>query len=130
VLLVVIWVVGCYLCQLLFVLLVVIWVVGCYLCCGCYLCQLLFVLLVVICVVGCNLSCSIYCLCVNVYCHRVTTQMQLINISYHIKFRVKVCMEAVSTWEALVCTDPTTKYHDPELKNRNMNLNEILIYVS
>ena len=25
-----------------------------------------------------------YCLCVNVYCHWVTTQMQLINISYHI----------------------------------------------
>jgi hypothetical protein len=24
-----------------------------------------------------------YCLCVNVYCHRVTTQLQLINISYH-----------------------------------------------
>jgi len=26
----------------------------------------------------------VYCLCVNVYCHRVTTQLQLINISYHI----------------------------------------------
>jgi hypothetical protein len=25
-----------------------------------------------------------YCLCVNVYCHRVTTQLQLMNISYHI----------------------------------------------
>jgi hypothetical protein len=24
------------------------------------------------------------CSCVNVYCHRVTTQLQLINISYHI----------------------------------------------
>ena len=30
------------------------------------------------------LYCSIYCLCVNVYCHRVTTQLQLTNISYHI----------------------------------------------
>jgi hypothetical protein len=30
---------------------------------------------------------SMYCLCVNVYyCHRVTTQLQLTNISYHIKF--------------------------------------------
>ena len=45
--------------------------------------------LVVICVVrllfvlfGCYLCCSVYCLCVNVYCHRVTTQLQLINISY------------------------------------------------
>ena len=27
---------------------------------------------------------SMYCLCVNVYCHRVTTQLQLTNISYHI----------------------------------------------
>jgi hypothetical protein len=29
---------------------------------------------------GCYL-CSMYCLCVNVYCHQVTTQLQLINIS-------------------------------------------------
>jgi hypothetical protein len=29
---------------------------------------------------GCYLCCSVYCLCVNVYCHRVTTQLQLINI--------------------------------------------------
>jgi hypothetical protein len=34
---------------------------------------------------GCYLCCSMYCFCVNVYFHRVTTQMQLINISYHIK---------------------------------------------
>ena len=26
------------------------------------------------------LYCSMYCLCVNVYCHRVTTQLQLTNI--------------------------------------------------
>jgi len=32
---------------------------------------------------GCYLCCSMYCLCVNVYCHRLTTQLQLINISYH-----------------------------------------------
>jgi hypothetical protein len=38
---------------------------------------LLFVLL------GCYLCCSVYCLCVNVYCHRVTTRLQLTNISYH-----------------------------------------------
>jgi len=31
---------------------------------------------------GCYLCCSMYCLCVNVYCHWVTTQLQLINISY------------------------------------------------
>jgi hypothetical protein len=30
---------------------------------------------------GCYLCCSMYCLCVNVYCHRVTTQLQLMNIS-------------------------------------------------
>jgi hypothetical protein len=29
------------------------------------------------------LCCSLFCLCVNVYCHGVTTQMQLINTSYH-----------------------------------------------
>ena len=36
------------------------------------------------------LCCSVYCLCVNVYCtvlyycHRVSTELQLTNISYHI----------------------------------------------
>jgi hypothetical protein len=35
--------------------------------------MLLFVLF------GCYLCCSMYCLCVNVYGHRVTTQLQLIN---------------------------------------------------
>jgi hypothetical protein len=37
----------------------------------------------IICYLGCSvvyLCCSVYCLCVNVYCHRVTTQLQLINI--------------------------------------------------
>jgi hypothetical protein len=29
------------------------------------------------------LCCSMYCLCVNVYCHRVTAQLQLINISIY-----------------------------------------------
>ena len=32
------------------------------------------------------LYCSMYCLCVNVYCHRVTTQLQLTNRSYYIPF--------------------------------------------
>jgi len=41
--------------------------------------ELLFVLF------GCYLCCSMFYLCVNVYCHRVTTKLQLINISYHIK---------------------------------------------
>jgi hypothetical protein len=40
--------------------------------CICVVRLLLFVLL------GCHLCCSMYCLCVNVYCHRVTTQLQLI----------------------------------------------------
>ena len=29
-----------------------------------------------------------YCLCVNVYCHRVTTQLHLTNISYHISYHI------------------------------------------
>ena len=32
-----------------------------------------------------------YCLCVNVYCHRVTTQLQLTNISYHIIRHSFIC---------------------------------------
>jgi hypothetical protein len=31
-------------------------------------------------------TCVVLCICVNVYCHRVTTQLQLINISYHISY--------------------------------------------
>jgi hypothetical protein len=34
--------------------------------------------------ISCCFCCSVYCLCVNVHCHRVTSQLQLINISYHI----------------------------------------------
>ena len=33
--------------------------------------------LVVFVLFGCYLCCSMYCLCVNVYCHPVTTQLQL-----------------------------------------------------
>ena len=36
---------------------------------------------------------SMYCLCVNVYCHRVTTQLQLTNISYHININFTVQWE-------------------------------------
>jgi hypothetical protein len=43
--------------------------------CMCVVRLLLFVLF------GCHLCCSMYCFCVNVYCHRVTTQVQLMNIS-------------------------------------------------
>ena len=38
----------------------------------------------------CYLCCSMYCLCVNVYCHRVTTQLRLINIPYH-TMQNKIC---------------------------------------
>jgi hypothetical protein len=34
----------------------------------------------------CYSWCSMYCLCVNVYCHRVSTQLQLTNISISIRF--------------------------------------------
>jgi hypothetical protein len=48
---------------------------------------------------GCDLFCPMYRLCVNVYCHRVTTQLQLINIShiisnhiiYYIIYHVMSC---------------------------------------
>jgi hypothetical protein len=42
--------------------------------CICVVRMLLFALF------GCYLCCFMYCLCVNVYCHWVTTQLQLINI--------------------------------------------------
>jgi hypothetical protein len=38
-----------------------------------------------------EMCCSMYCLCGNVYCHRVSTQL-LLNVSYHIKISL---LEAV-----------------------------------
>ena len=46
------------------------------------------------------LYCSMYCLCVNVYCHRVTTQLQLTNISYH-----KICPSATTSNKNRTKTD-------------------------
>jgi cytochrome c oxidase subunit IV len=45
--------------------------ISCYLCCSVVICVVLCIVYVCVCV----------CVCVNVYCHRVTTQLQLI---YHI----------------------------------------------
>jgi hypothetical protein len=72
----------------------------CYLCTWFFICAhyLLFVLF------RYYLCCSVYCLCVNVYYHRVTTQLQLINISHHII--INLCMFQAtmgpSPWEATV----------------------------
>ena len=63
------------------------------LCCSMYLFVLFYVF---ICVVLCiYLCCSMYCLCVNVYCHRVTTQLQLINISYHTIYHISFSRDPV-----------------------------------
>jgi len=76
--------------------------------------------LVVICVVGllfvllgCYLCCSMYCLCVNVYCHLVTTQMQLINIiSYSNNAQLATCFG---------CSEPSS---DQFLVHRHGAFNE------
>jgi hypothetical protein len=44
--------------------------------------------LVCICVVRLLFVLSMYCLCVNVYCHRLTTQLQLLNIIYYIIYHI------------------------------------------
>jgi hypothetical protein len=68
--------------------------------CVCVVRMLLFVLF------GCYLCCSMYCLCVNVYCHRVITQLQLINISYHIISYHKQCtfLASYNMITRLVCS--------------------------
>jgi len=54
---------------------------------------------------GCYLCCSMYCLCVNVYCHRVTTQLQLINIYLISKSTDKIslvlCYDCRKLWYSL-----------------------------
>ena len=39
---------------------------------------------------------SMYCLCVNVYCHRMTTQLQLTNISIRGQYVENECLKAES----------------------------------
>jgi hypothetical protein len=46
--------------------------------------NLLFVFFLLFVLSCCQLWCSIYCLCVNVHCHRVSTQLQLTYISISI----------------------------------------------
>jgi hypothetical protein len=51
-----------------------------------------------------------YCLCVNVYCHRVTTQLQLINISYTI-FQIKFLLSNLETFKFIeICIHRTKVY--------------------
>ena len=45
---------------------------------------------------SCYLCCSMYCLCVNVYFHRMTTQLQLINISYLQTTNLSLCINSIS----------------------------------
>jgi hypothetical protein len=42
----------------------------------------------------CYLWCSMYCLCVNVYCHRVSTQFQLTNISIYIYIYIYISIKS------------------------------------
>jgi len=74
--------------------------------CICVVRLSLFVLL------GCYLCCSMYCLCVNVYCHRVTTQLQLIiNIILYIYIYIKL-LKNPSVGAELFRADGRTDRHD------------------
>ena len=49
---------------------------------------------VVLCIVCCVSFCVLFvCKCVLYYCHQVTTQLQLINISYHKYFGLRMLQE-------------------------------------
>ena len=80
--------------------------------CGCF--KLFCNVCVFVCVCGgvpisCCLCCPVYCLCVNVYCtvlyycHRVSTQFQLRNTSYHLIHHIVLymntaCSLTLSKW--------------------------------
>jgi hypothetical protein len=53
-----------------------------------------------VCVCMCVWVCVCVCVCVLYYCHRVDTQLQLTNISYHIKPEVysRECLVRTSAW--------------------------------
>jgi hypothetical protein len=57
---------------------------------------------------GCYFCCSVYCLCVNVCCYRLTTQLQLINISYHITSKPKSLF-----WGSYICF-PIQSFQEPQ----------------
>jgi hypothetical protein len=87
--------------------------------------------LVVICVVwllfvlfGCYLCCSMCCLCVNVYCHRVTTQLQLTNISISISIVPELTEFVIS--QNMCRSDFTRRHSTPEsffVLQRNLDIN-------
>ena len=58
-----------------------------YLCCSMYFYLCSFMYFYLCCFMYFYLCCSMYCLCVNLYCHRVTTQLKLINISISISIK-------------------------------------------
>jgi len=67
--------------------------------------------LVVFVLFGCYLCCSMYFLCVNVYCHRVTTPLQLINVSYHNFCRV------LNVMCFLLGKSPASEFYMPTFRN-------------
>ena len=69
------------------------------------------------------LYCSMYCLCVNVYCHRVTTQLQLTNISY-MKKNFEPSTASVKTCSAHTFTNLLTLNQCE--KRRNVKVNQSL----
>jgi hypothetical protein len=78
-----------------------------YLCCSdviiCVVRMLLFVLF------ECYLCCSMYCLYVNVYCHRVKTQLQLINKYI---YRFVDCLLAGTRWNLVPASKQSTNLYD------------------
>ena len=63
------------------------------------------------------LYCFMYCLCVNVYCHRVTTQLQLTNISYILSVVLERQVKLVKNmaWSFRVITPNLPPNHAPSV---------------
>ena len=62
----------------------------------------IFVLFYVLFVLCRSVYCVCVCVCVLYYCHRLATQLQLTNISYHIKTSLK---NARILWQLLLFPD-------------------------
>ena len=69
---------------------------------------------VVLCIV--YFYCSMYCLCVNVYCHRVTIQLQLTNISYHIILPSKSWVSKVVSFPQVFPPKPYIRLPSPHTR--------------
>jgi hypothetical protein len=76
------------------------------------------------------LCCAMYCLCVIVYCHRVTTQLQLINIIIIIilkNVQLIWCHSRKQHVFGSYCTEHRTAFYGRSVNRNNYVYDQIMV---